>query len=100
MKGKKFGGRVAGTPNKVTKGTREVINALLDTYYSDDKDGISLMYADFLAMEPKDRITVAEKLMQYTTPKMQAIAVDTSDVKKITIEEKLIELAKVPGVDN
>lgn len=99
-KGKKYGGRVAGTPNKTTSTTRDFVSTLLTMYQSDSKDGVSLMYQDFLSLEPKDRITVAEKLMQYTTPKMQAVAVDTSGVKPITIEQRIADLAKVPGIDD
>jgi len=97
--GKKYGGRVAGTPNKTTKTTREFVSTLLSLYQNDTKDGTSLMYQDFLSLEPKDRITIAEKLMQYTTPKYAAIAVQTSEDHKITIEQRIMELAKVPGID-
>ena len=52
------------------------------------------MTSDFMALDPKDRLVIAERLMQYTMPKMQATAIDlsTGDREK-TIEDRLAELA-------
>lgn len=53
-----------------------------------------LMTKDFMALEPKDRLVIAERLMQYTLPKMQSTAVDISTTDKDkTIEDRLAELA-------
>lgn len=88
-KGKKTGGRKKGTPNKSTTLGKEVIVSLLADYSSSD-----LMTSDFMALEPKDRLVIAERLMQYTMPKMQATAIDlsTGDQER-TIEDRLAELA-------
>ena len=87
--GKKTGGRKKGIPNKSTLLGKEVIVALL-TDYSDS----GLMTSDFMALDPKDRLIIAEKLMQYTMPKMQATAIDINSADKDkTIEERLAELA-------
>ena len=52
------------------------------------------MDADFKALEPKDRMMIAEKLMQYTMPKIQSVEVDLSEnLRRRTIEDKLIELS-------
>lgn len=87
--GKKTGGRKKGTPNKATTLGKEVIVSLLSDYSCS-----GLMNADFMALDPKDRLVIAERLMQYTIPKMQATAIDlnTPDRDK-TIEERLAELA-------
>lgn len=87
--GKKTGGRKKGTPNKSTLLGKEVIVSLLADYADS-----GLMTSDFMALDPKDRLTIAEKLMQYTMPKMQSTAVDiaSSDRGK-TIEDRLAELA-------
>lgn len=70
--------------------TKEVIAKMLSEY-SDS----GLMSADFKLLEPKDRLTIAEKMMQYVMPKIQAVAVDVSGgINKITIEQELIELSK------
>ena len=59
-----------------------------------DYSNSGLMTSDFMALEPKDRLVIAERLMQYTMPKMQATAIDlsTGDNEK-TIEDRLAELA-------
>ncbi len=87
--GKKTGGRKKGTPNKSTTLGKEVIVSLLADYSSS-----GLMTSDFMALDSKDRLVIAERLMQYTMPKMQATAIDlnTGDREK-TIEERLAELA-------
>ncbi len=59
-----------------------------------DYSNSGLMTSDFMALDPKDRLVIAERLMQYTMPKMQATAIDlsTGDNEK-TIEDRLAELA-------
>jgi hypothetical protein len=87
---KKTGGRVAGTPNKITALTKATIAEMLANY----KDS-GLMDSDFLQLDPKDRLAIAEKLMQYTMPKIQSVEVDLAEgLKKRTIEDKLLELSK------
>lgn len=87
--GKKTGGRRKGTPNKATTLGKEVIISLLSDYSNS-----RLMTSDFMALDPKDRLVIAEKLMQYTMPKMQATAIDiSSGDKEKTIEDRLAELA-------
>lgn len=89
-KREKKGGRVKGTPNKTTAATKEIIANLLTEYSENGK-----MTMDFDALEPKDRLTIAEKLMQYVMPKIQSVAVDVGGgVKKITIEQELLELSQ------
>lgn len=87
--GKKTGGRKKGTPNKSSVLGKEVIVSLLSDYSSS-----GLMTSDFMALDPEDRLVIAERLMQYTMPKMQATAIDlnTGDKEK-TIEDRLAELA-------
>lgn len=87
--GKKTGGRKKGTPNKSTMLGKEVIVSLLSDYSES-----GLMLSDFMALDPKDRLVIAERLMQYTMPKMQATAIDlTTGDKEKTIEDRLAELA-------
>lgn len=91
VKRKKTGGRQKGTQNKVTTVTKEILSDMLGDYQES-----GLMTADFLALEPKDRIQCAEKMMQYILPKMQSTSVDFNNNKatKITIEQKLRELSE------
>lgn len=91
VKRKKTGGRQKGTQNKVTTVTKEILSDMLGDYQES-----GLMTADFLALEPKDRIQCAEKMMQYILPKMQSTSVDFNNkaTKIITIEQKLRELSE------
>jgi hypothetical protein len=90
MKGKKTGGRVKGTPNARNAPIKEGIAAMLAEYHRSGK-----MEMDFAAIDPKDRLQIAEKLMQYTMAKIQSVALDLdSGVSKITIEQELINLSK------
>ncbi|MBO5399141.1 MAG: hypothetical protein IKK27_09750 [Alistipes sp.] len=86
----KYGGRVKGTPNKTTTKTKELIADILTEYSNSGR-----MSDDFDCLEPKDRLMVAERLMQYVMPKIQSVAVDLSGGdKKITIETQLRELSE------
>lgn len=89
-KRKKTGGRVKGTPNKLTALNRKAIEGVLADY---NRSG--LFTQDFLSLEPKDRITIAERLIQYTTPKMQSTTVDLAAEKtECTIDIMLRKLAE------
>ena len=90
-KRKKYGGRTKGTPNKVTADMRATIKGLLDEY-----SGSGKMSSDFLTLNPKDRLMVAEKLMQYAIPKLQATTIDVSENAQKTIEDTLLELSQLP----
>lgn len=90
-KRKKYGGRTKGTPNKVTADMRATIKSLLDEY-----SGSGMMSSDFLNLDGKDRLMVAEKLMQYAIPKLQATTIDVSEQAQKTIEDTLLELSQMP----
>lgn len=88
-KGVKYGGRQKGSLNKTTAISKQVITELLSDYHNS-----GLMTEDFKALEPKERIAISEKLMQYVMPKMQSTAVDlNATVTEKTIEDKLAQLA-------
>lgn len=89
--GNKTGGRKKGTPNKNTKKMKDAVAELLDSYSNSGQ-----MIKDFMKLEPKDRLFISEKLMQYTVPKLQAVDLSTEEGKKLTIEERLIQLSKIP----
>lgn len=88
--GRKTGGRVKGSINKTTAVTKEVISDMLANYRES-----GLMYSDFMQLEPKDRLLITEKLMQYIMPKIQAVDMNmVAEVKERTIEDKLIALSQ------
>ncbi len=86
----KTGGRKKGVVNKTTAFNKAIISELLDEYKSS-----GLLKKDFLELEPKDRITIAEKLMNYTLPKMQSTSFDiSSNTEECSIDIKLRQLAE------
>ena len=86
----KTGGRKKGTPNKATSLSKAVISQLLSDY---NESG--LMLKDFKQLDPKERMIIAEKLLQYTIPKMQSTAVDLAvDEGKKSIVDVLTDLSK------
>lgn len=87
-KGRKTGGRKAGTPNKATAFSKAVIQDLVSDYTSS-----SQLMQDLGALEPKDRLDVMLKLMAFITPKPQSVAIDLNTETKKTIEDKLQELS-------
>ena len=55
-------GRPKGTPNKVTGSLREWINTLIESNREQ-------LEKDFAALEPRERLMLADKLMAYIIPK-------------------------------
>lgn len=75
MKGKTNNpnGRPKGVPNKVTKSVRGFIGDVIDK----NRRQIT---KDLKALEPKDRLIILEKLMQYIIPKQQAQSIDINSL--------------------
>ena len=76
-------------PNKATKFTKLIINNMLSDYHAS-----GLMAEDLRLLEPKDRLHVMLKLMEFITPKPQSVDMTISDSRVITIEETLATLAQ------
>ncbi|WP_084489977.1 hypothetical protein [Niabella ginsenosidivorans] len=84
MKGRKkgtpkTGGRIAGTPNKVTGNLREWITAFIE-------NNRGQIQQDWLALEPKDRIVLFERLLKYSLPQLQATSL-TTNFEQLTDEQ-------------
>lgn len=86
--GRKTGGRVAGTPNKISGTVRGAIAKMLDEYFNSD-----IFVKDIAELEPKDRVAAMEKFTAYVAPKLQTTTLDVATETKKTIEDKLVELA-------
>lgn len=86
--GKKYGGRVAGTPNKTTSIVRSAISKRLDKYFSGEE-----FEEDLRQLKPKERVEVMEKFAAYVAPKLQSTTLDATIEAKKTIEDKLATLA-------
>ena len=67
----RMGGRTKGTPNKVTSSLREWITAVI-------QKNRKCIERDLKQIDPKDRLIMLEKLMQYVLPKQQAVKADVS----------------------
>ena len=78
----KTGGRKAGTPNKVSKASRELVNDIIERNATNFDKAMEEIYAN-------DKVTFAAiyvKLIPYVTPKLNSV-----DIKDTTNREKDIE---------
>lgn len=87
-KGKKTGGRQAGTPNKTSATVRGAIAKMLDNYFNSED-----FKKDIECLEPKDRVAAMEKFAAYVAPKLQTTTLDMTVENKKTIEDRLVELS-------
>lgn len=65
-------GRPKGKPNKITQDMRQWLMAVIE-------DNREQMEQDLKGLEPKDRLQILERLMQYVIPKQQAVSADVND---------------------
>ena len=86
-------GRPKGTPNRITQDVRAWLSAVIDKNRKH-------MERDLKALEPKDRLQMIEKLMQYVIPKQQAVSAEV-DFSKLTDEQLTIIVNQLTeGIDN
>lgn len=92
-RGYKTGGRVKGTPNK-PKPYKQLIYSCISAGVGDYFES-GLFDQDLMALDPKDRITVMERLSQYVVPKQQSQKVDMSAEvgASQSLKDKLSEFA-------
>lgn len=64
MKGLKTGGRGEGTPNKITKDIREALQIILEAEITELPKTLN-------KLEPRERIEVVVKLLQFAIPKLK-----------------------------
>lgn len=74
----KTGGRAKGTPNKVTHDVRTWLAKLISKNRRQ-------LERDLQELEPKDRVMMLERLMQYVVPKKQAVRAEISDLSDTDI---------------
>ena len=89
----RLGGRAKGTPNKVTGSVKDWISQVIDRNRRQ-------MERDIEALEPKDRLMMLEKLMQYVIPKQQAVKaeIDFNQLSDEQLDALVDELTK--GMNN
>jgi hypothetical protein len=66
MVGKKTGGRVAGTPNKVTSELRETLKAIVASELESLPETLE-------QLQPKERLDLVIKLLPFCMPKVSSI---------------------------
>jgi len=71
----KVAGRAKGTPNKVTVDLRARIKDILD-------DNIDKVQKDLDSLEPKDRLVILERFMQYIIPRKKEEEITFSERDK------------------
>jgi hypothetical protein len=77
--GKKYGGRTAGTPNKLTKELRSVLKNIV--YYQ-----LEELEEQFKQLPSKDRIELLIKLMPYILPKVNEIHYNNDEPIEFSFE--------------
>lgn len=75
----RLGGRQKGTPNRATSTVREWVLQLIDKNRRQ-------VERDIKDLEPRDRLQVIEKLLQYVLPKQQAVQAEI-DFNKLSDEQ-------------
>ena len=86
-KGIKYGGRVAGTPNKVTGDLRQSIQSFLDANWCN-------VQKEFDQLESRDKLLFIDKLLKYALPTLQATTL-TTDLQTLSDEQLDILTQKV-----
>lgn len=66
MIGLKTGGRIQGTPNKVTKELRDLLKSVIAKELETITERLDLL-------DPRERLEVTLKLMSYVMPKVQTL---------------------------
>jgi len=85
-------GRPAGTPNRITADLRNWIENLINK-------NLTLIETDLKKLEPKDRLIILERFLQYTIPKQQSISVEAQIQAEYEAIELLLDKAPEQAID-
>ena len=88
----RLGGRVKGTPNKVTGSLKEFIKNLID-------DNRAKIIDDMKELEPYQRLLFIERLIGYVLPKQAAVDVKSQIDAEYKALERLIDDAPDEFID-
>ena len=99
-KGRKTGGRKAGTPNKKKKTDsqgRELLRLhslshLLPNPHN--VGGISDLEKDLKELKPADRIDAEIRLLEYNWSRLKSVDMDATVASRNTIEDRLLSLSE------
>ena len=84
-KGNQGGGRKKGTPNRVTRERRELINEFLNENWEDFK-------LNYTKADPATKLKIYMEMIPYTTPKMATIEYKEKSRPK-TFKDELDEIS-------
>lgn len=86
----KTGGRVKGTPNKVSAAVKEYLTAAITRYMQPAEKGSAYptLDSDLMQMQPVERVRAMATLAGYIIPKQQAISID----EQAKIEEEALKV--------
>lgn len=90
----RLGGRQKGTPNKITSLAKQMMEKWLQLHNSKLKpeDSQALIWDDFIALSPQDRVKVSLDFIKLILPR--SVNIDDGDGNRIlTIEDRLRQLA-------
>lgn len=76
VKRQKHGGRVRGTPNKVTSTLRAFITEIVN-------ENRESLREDINSLESRDRVTILLKLMEFVLPKKKAVTLIEDELNEI-----------------
>jgi hypothetical protein len=83
-----MGGRTKGTPNKTTAQIKDWVVALIGRNTEQIEE-------DLLAMEPKDRVMMFERLMRYVLPTQTTIEQTGSETESMSREDIMAEIERL-----
>jgi hypothetical protein len=76
----KTGGRSKGMPNRIKKDLKEKVQVLVF-------DNITNVQSDLDSLEPKERLTILIRLLEYVIPKERETKIDFSGLSETEIDE-------------
>lgn len=76
----KTGGRQKGTPNRLKSRLKEAISEIVDS-------NLETIRQDLAQLEPKDRISLLLKFVEYVLPKERETKIDFSGLSETEIDE-------------
>lgn len=80
-------GRPLGVPNKITANLKDRVNLLIENNF--DK-----LQTDLDTIDPKDRLSIMLKLMEYVLPKQKETKIDFSNLSDTEIDELINRITK------
>jgi hypothetical protein len=86
MKGLKTGGRTKGTPNRTTKELKELIHNIVAVQLDTIED-------DLQELDPKDRLNILLRLVEYVLPKQREQKIDFSNLSDAEIDKLINKIS-------